>query len=65
VSENRVVAGIHYPVDIRAGRFVAYRIFQGIQNVPSIWGGAGWDGPPPQPKSLRGQVRSEFPQYAL
>jgi membrane-associated phospholipid phosphatase len=62
VSENRVVAGIHYPVDIRAGRFVAYRAFQGIRNVRSIWGGAGWDGAN-QPRSLRRQVRSEFPQY--
>lgn len=64
VSENRIVAGIHYPVDIRAGRFVAYLVFRRIRNVGSIWGGPGWDGPN-QPRSLRGQVRGEFPQYVL
>jgi membrane-associated phospholipid phosphatase len=56
VAENRIVAGIHYPVDIRAGQFVAHRIFQDIRNVQPIWG--------PQATSLRSRVRGEFPQYA-
>jgi hypothetical protein len=51
VSQNRVVAGIHYPVDIRAGQAVAHRIFQDIRNVNSIW------------VDLRNAVRGEFPQY--
>ena len=52
VSENRVVAGIHYPVDILAGQAVAHRTFQDIRNVASIW------------TDLRNAVRGEFPQYA-
>jgi membrane-associated phospholipid phosphatase len=52
VSENRIVAGIHYPTDIRAGRAVATQIFKDIQNVNSIW------------VNLRNAVRGEFPQYA-
>jgi membrane-associated phospholipid phosphatase len=52
VSENRIVAGIHYPTDIRAGRAVATQIFKDIQNVNSIW------------VVLRNAVRDEFPQYA-
>jgi hypothetical protein len=51
VSENRVVAGIHYPVDIAAGQAVAHRIFQDIRNVNSIW------------VVLRNAVRGEFLQY--
>jgi len=54
VSENRIVAGIHYLTDILAGQAVAIQIFLDIQNVGSIWGGGG----------LRDQVRAEFPQYA-
>ena len=56
VSENRVVAGLHYPIDIRAGRAIATKIFQDIQGVPAIWG--------PGTGNLRGMVRGEFPQYA-
>ncbi len=52
VSENRIVAGIHYPTDIRAGQAVAVQTFKDIQTVASIW------------QALRGQVRAEFPQYA-
>jgi membrane-associated phospholipid phosphatase len=57
VAENRIVAGIHYPVDIRAGRLVAHRTFQDIRNVQSIWDAA--------PTSLRSRVRGEFPQYSV
>lgn len=53
VSQNRIVAGVHYPVDIRAGRAVATQAFIDLQGVPSIWG------------SLRNQVRGEFPQYTV
>jgi membrane-associated phospholipid phosphatase len=52
VSENRIVAGIHYPTDINAGRAVATQIFKDIRNVDSIW------------VDLRAGVRGEFPQYA-
>jgi membrane-associated phospholipid phosphatase len=55
VSENRIVAGIHYPTDIDAGRAVATQIFRDLQNVTSVWG-AG---------TLRDAVRAEFPQYAV
>ena len=53
VSENRIVAGIHYPTDIRAGQAVAVQTFKDIQTVASIW------------QVLRARVRAEFPQYAL
>jgi len=55
ISQNRIIAGIHYPTDIRAGQAVATQIFLDIQNVPTIWGSAN---------SLRAAVRNEFPQYA-
>jgi membrane-associated phospholipid phosphatase len=54
VAQNRIVAGIHYPTDIRAGRAVATQIFLDIQRVDSIWDLGG----------LRGAVQAEFPQYA-
>ena len=54
VAQNRIVAGIHYPTDIRAGRAVATQIFRDIQSVDSIWDLGG----------LRGAVQDEFPQYA-
>jgi membrane-associated phospholipid phosphatase len=52
VSQNRVIAGIHFPTDISAGRAVAFQTFIDIQKVNSIW------------VDLRDQVRVEFPQYA-
>jgi membrane-associated phospholipid phosphatase len=55
VSENRIVAGVHYPIDIKAGQLVATQIFKDIQNVASVWGAAG----------IRDGVRAEFPQYML
>jgi PAP2 superfamily len=50
VSENRVVAGLHYPVDIDAGRVVAARTFVDLQAVPEM-------------QALRTAVIGEFPQY--
>jgi membrane-associated phospholipid phosphatase len=58
VSENRVVAGIHYPVDIEAGKAVAIRTFTDLQNIDSIWGNLT-----SPHKSLRQEVEDEFPQY--
>jgi acid phosphatase (class A) len=54
VSENRIIAGLHYPTDIVAGQAVAIQIFMGLRNVQSVWGNPG----------LRNEVRQEFPQYA-
>jgi membrane-associated phospholipid phosphatase len=59
VSQNRIVAGIHYPTDIRAGHAVAAKIFLDIQNVATIWG------PTALGPNIRDEVRKEFPQYAL
>jgi acid phosphatase (class A) len=53
VSENRIVAGIHFSDDITAGQAVAIQIFKDLQNVSSVWGATG----------LRDHVRAEFPQY--
>jgi len=53
VAENRIVAGIHYPTDIKAGEAVAVRAFLDLTNVASVWNAGG----------LRDRVRDEFPQY--
>lgn len=69
VSQNRIVAGVHFPIDIVAGRIVAIKCFKLVRSVYSIWGGQG------QPhrltydesletKSLRARMQQEFPQYA-
>jgi hypothetical protein len=50
VAENRVVAGVHYPVDIAAGRVVAARIFVDLVAVTEM-------------QTLRTAVMGEFPQY--
>ena len=50
VAENRVVAGVHYPVDIAAGRVVAARIFVDLVAVAEM-------------QTLRTAVMGEFPQY--
>ena len=58
VSENRIVAGVHYPTDINAGKIVAIQAFKDIQKVATIWG------PMTAPATaLRDEVRTEFPQY--
>ena len=57
VSENRIVAGIHYPVDIEAGKAVALASFKDLQNVSSVWSATG-------NTALNQLVKAEFPQYA-
>jgi hypothetical protein len=55
VSENRVVAGLHYPTDIVAGKAVGATLFAMLSEVGSIW---------TNHDSLRFGVQGEFPQYA-
>jgi membrane-associated phospholipid phosphatase len=57
VSENRIVAGIHYPVDIDAGKAVAIRAFTDLQNINLIWNSTT------SIVSLREEIQNEFPQY--
>jgi len=78
VSQNRVVAGLHYPIDITAGRAVGTACFDALQDVDSLWGDreseAGELRRKPETahltrdtsleaRSLRARVREEFPQY--
>jgi hypothetical protein len=78
VSQNRVVAGLHYPIDITAGKAVGIACFDALRNVNSIWGdkdretGEFKEQPERhrltidtslEEKSLRARVREEFPQY--
>ena len=51
VSENRIVAGVHYPTDIDAGKAVGIACFEMLRLVPSV-------------EKLRAQVRGELKQYA-
>jgi len=55
VSQNRVVAGVHFPTDIKAGREIGIECFKVIRRVDTLWNGK---------ESLRARVREEFPQYA-
>jgi len=55
VSENRIVAGVHFPTDIEAGKAVGIATFRALKKITSIWD----DG-----EGLRAKVRAEFPQYA-
>lgn len=69
VSQNRIVAGVHYPIDIKAGRIVAIKCFELVQSVYSMWGNAGQQtrltyDRSLEKKSLRQRVREELPQYA-
>ena len=50
VSENRIVAGIHYPIDIEAGIAVAIEFFKDMQQVISV-------------TDLMADVTREFPHY--
>jgi membrane-associated phospholipid phosphatase len=51
VADNRVVAGIHYPVDIDAGRAVAIACFNKLKKLDSII-------------ELQAEVAKELKQYA-
>jgi acid phosphatase (class A) len=56
VSQNRIVAGIHYQTDIDAGKAVAIACFRALQQVGSVW---------TDPKtSLKEGVKKDFSQYA-
>jgi PAP2 superfamily len=55
VSQNRVIAGVHFPTDIEAGKAVGIATFRALKKVPSIWDDS---------EGLRAKVRAEFPQYA-
>ena len=57
VSQNRIVAGIHYPVDIEAGKAIALACFADLRNVSSVWDSSG-------NTALNRRVKLEFPQYA-
>jgi membrane-associated phospholipid phosphatase len=73
VSMNRVVAGLHFPTDIAAGKAVGIACFAALTKIDAIWSldsikeadefsralPGGTEG-----KSLRALVQAEFPQYA-
>ena len=73
VSMNRVVAGLHFPTDIAAGKAVGIACFAALTQIDAIWSlnsikevdefsralPGGTEG-----KSLRALVQAEFPQYA-
>ncbi len=50
VSQNRIVAGLHYPVDIEAGKWVAARTFMDLRSTNDV-------------KTLKTEVAKEFAQY--
>jgi membrane-associated phospholipid phosphatase len=73
VSVNRVVAGLHYPTDIIAGRAVGIACFKALTKIDSLWSlndlrgksddfGLAFPGGL-EGKSLRTLVQEEFPQY--
>jgi membrane-associated phospholipid phosphatase len=73
VSVNRVVAGLHFPTDILAGRAVGIACFKALTCIESVWSlddlqgklddfGLALPGGRER-KSLRTLVQEEFPQY--
>jgi membrane-associated phospholipid phosphatase len=54
VSQNRIVAGVHFPTDIVAGRAVGIECFKALTEVRSVWDDS---------IGLRAKVQAEFPQY--
>ena len=73
VSVNRIVAGLHYPTDILAGRAVGIACFKALTQIDSLWSLNDLTGkldefdvalPGGQVgKSLRALVQDELPQY--
>ena len=68
VSQNRVVAGLHFPTDIDAGKAIGIKCFELLKGVRSVWGtgngsrltkDGGFES-----RSLKDRVQQEFPQYA-
>lgn len=51
VSENRIVAGLHFPTDIEAGKAVGIALFRMLQGLAGI-------------AALQAAVRGELRQYA-
>jgi membrane-associated phospholipid phosphatase len=75
VSENRVVAGVHYDADIKAGQAVGIACFKSLTGMPSLWSPEDLHGKldndflrafpgGSEGKSLRKLIQEEFPQYA-
>jgi acid phosphatase (class A) len=68
VSQNRVVAGLHFPTDIAAGKAIGIKCFEALRDVKSVWGTGSTNALTEdgefESKSLRERVRQEFPQYA-
>lgn len=68
VSQNRVVAGLHFPTDIEAGKAIGMKCFELLKNVRSVWG-TGTENQLTEDgelesKSLKDRVQQEYPQYA-
>ena len=63
VSQNRIVAGIHYQTDIDAGKAVARECYKQLQTVTSLWGNKA-KGQKDEDAPLQYRVGKEFPQYA-
>jgi membrane-associated phospholipid phosphatase len=73
VSVNRIVAGLHYPTDIIAGRAVGIACFKALTRIGSLWSLDSLKGKSDdfclafpgglEGKSLRALVQDEFPQY--
>jgi acid phosphatase (class A) len=73
VSVNRVVAGLHYPTDIIAGRAVGIACFKALTQIESLWSLNNLKGKldgfsltfpgGAEGRSLRALVQDEFPQY--
>ena len=54
VSQNRIVAGVHFPTDIDAGKAIAIQTFTDLRSVASVWGLPAVQGQPAQPGTEAG-----------